>query len=81
MSRVPNWKRMALECLDALRLLDTHYSDLVKNNLGFISKIHLEDYFVWHNANIIVPQVLLKYKHVKIPDLYPGVVRQHKKRG
>ena len=59
------WKSMALECLNALRLINAHYDDMSKSNPGFMGKLCLQDYALWNNALIASDITLKKYEKVK----------------
>lgn len=64
-----NWKPMALQCLNALRLLDAHYDDLSKSNPGFMGRLCLQDYGLWNEALLSSSAVLKKYEDIKTRDL------------
>lgn len=57
-----DWKAMAIECRDALRLMHRHYfDDLAKSNPGFMGNLVLQDYALWNDAMIAERKALDKY--------------------
>lgn len=63
----PQWKPIALECLEALRLFNQHYEDLSKSNPGFLGKLCLQDYGLLNEALIASDKALSKYADIVIP--------------
>jgi hypothetical protein len=61
-----DWKAMALECRDALKLMHAHYiDDLAKSNPGFLGKLVLQDYGLMNEAFIAERAALDKYGDVR----------------
>lgn len=60
----PDWKAIAMEAFNALRLMNAHYDDMSKSNPGFLGKLVLQDYALLNEAFIASSNVLAKYKEV-----------------
>ena len=66
----PDWKDVALEALEALRLMNAHYDDLSKSNPGFMGKLCLQKYGLWNEALVTSEQVLARHKAIKTKTNY-----------
>lgn len=59
------WRTIALDSLEALRLMHEHYEDLGASNPGFMGKLTLQKYGVWNKALVAKGRVIAKYAHIK----------------
>ncbi|MFZ4394172.1 MAG: hypothetical protein ACOYOU_00940 [Kiritimatiellia bacterium] len=59
----PDWRSVAMEALNALRLFNAHYDDLSKSNPGFLGKLVLQDYGLLNEALIASGNALSKYRN------------------
>jgi len=66
----PDWKAVALETLEALRLMNVHYDDMSKSNPGFMGKLCLQRYDVWNEALVASTAALAKHKAIKTKTTY-----------
>jgi len=63
--RVVDWKAMALECINALRLMRKHYfDDLIKGNPSYMRHIVLQDYALMNEAFVAMRAATDKYRDV-----------------
>jgi len=67
----PNWKAVASDCLNALRLMNAHYNDISKSNPGFMGKLCLQRYDLWNTALLESEVTLQKYAHIQQPAPVP----------
>lgn len=55
---------MALDALNALRLLNAHYNDLCKSNPGFLGNLCLKNYALLNEALMATDRTLGLYRDV-----------------
>jgi hypothetical protein len=58
------WKTIAIETLDAINALGSHYNDIAFSNPGFLGKLCLQNYALMNEATIKSESVLRKYGHI-----------------
>lgn len=66
----PDWKAVALETLEALRLMNGYVDDLAASNPGFMGKLCLQNYARWNEAMVASEVALARHKNIETKTKY-----------